>query len=252
MSKEQFFIGSPCPFKKGIDIYPPKVKDVVNNLNYNIYAKILTYSQEEIEDEFVKEKKVLDIFPTPFEFLLNNSYHHKDYERLAIEAFQFFIKQKVTFLYDQKLIIVGDLKEILKNIDNLEDLNQLITINEEEYFGFQNLIRQAIGKKAIEPPNPNENPRIKAIKAKARYRDRIKAKQAAKNGTSLFTIFASICCMGLGITPLNIGEISYVAMETILSTYQNKEKYELDINSLLAGADSKKIKPKYWIRNLEE
>jgi hypothetical protein len=31
-----------------------------------------------------------------------------------------------------------------------------------------------------------------------------------------------------------------------------KEKYEIDIDSLLAGADSKKIKPKYWIRNSEE
>ena len=46
--------------------------------------------------------------------------------------------------------------------------------------------------------------------------------------------------------------MSYVSMGAILAVYQNKEKYELDIDSLLAGADSKKIKPKYWIRNLEE
>jgi hypothetical protein len=31
--------------------------------------------------------------------------------------------------------------------------------------------------------------------------------------------------MGLGITPLNIGEISYVALEAILAQYQDKEKY---------------------------
>ena len=41
-------------------------------------------------------------------------------------------------------------------------------------------------------------------------------------------------------------------MQAILNQYQTKEKYEIDIDSLLAGADSKKIKPKYWIRNLEE
>ena len=58
--------------------------------------------------------------------------------------------------------------------------------------------------------------------------------------------------MGIGLTPLNIGEISYVSMQAILNQYQTKEKYEIDIDSLLAGADSKKIKPKYWIRNLEE
>ena len=90
------------------------------------------------------------------------------------------------------------------------------------------------------------------MKAKARYRDKIKAKQAAKNGSTLFNTMASICCMCIGLTPLNIGEMSYVSMQAILNQYQTKEKYEIDIDSLLAGADSKKIKPKYWIRNLEE
>jgi hypothetical protein len=58
--------------------------------------------------------------------------------------------------------------------------------------------------------------------------------------------------MGLGITPLNIGEMSYAAVGILIRTYQEKEKYETDVRSLQAGADSKKIKPKYWIRNLED
>jgi hypothetical protein len=110
----------------------------------------------------------------------------------------------------------------------------------------------AAGYKEIDRPVEDEDPRVKAIKARARYRDKLKAKQNAKKGLKLFSVMTSICCMGLGLTPLNIGEMSYVAMETIMGAYQSKEKYELDIDSLLAGADSKKIKPKYWIRNLEE
>ena len=62
----------------------------------------------------------------------------------------------------------------------------------------------------------------------------------------------SICCMGIGLNPLNIGEMSYVAMNALLDQYQAKEKYEIDIDSLLAGANSKKVKPVYWIKNLEE
>ena len=62
---------------------------------------------------------------------------------------------------------------------------------------------------------------------------------------------AAICCMGIGITPLNIGELSYGSINTIMNMMQEKEKYDLDVRSLLAGADSKKIKPKYWIRNKE-
>ena len=102
----------------------------------------------------------------------------------------------------------------------------------------------------IPPPNPNEDPRVKAIKAKARYRDYLKAKQG--KGLNLKTTLSSICCMGFGLNPLNIGELSYAAIPALIATYQEKEKYELDVDSLLAGADAKKVKPKYWIRNLDE
>jgi hypothetical protein len=33
----------------------------------------------------------------------------------------------------------------------------------------------ATNQKIVEPPNPNEHPKIKAMKAKARYRDKVKA-----------------------------------------------------------------------------
>ena len=127
-------------------------------------------------------------------------------------------------------------------------------IKEEEFFDFQNAIRACIGKKEVEKPDPDIDPRVAEIKRKQRRAQRLKAKQAAKSkdGISLYTTLVSICCMGLGITPLNIGEMSYVAVEAILRKYQEKEKYELDIDSLLAGADSKKVKPKYWIRNFED
>ena len=169
-------------------------------------------------------------------------------EPFSVEDFKYY---DFVLSDKEKFLIKMHNKEFLKNV---KTLNELILIKEEEFFDFQNLIRECIGKKAVELPNPKEHPRIKEMKRKARYRDKVKAKQAAKSkdGISLFTSLVSICCMGLGITPLNIGEMSYIALESILRKYQEKEKYQLDIDSLLAGADSKKIKPKYWIRNFEE
>lgn len=155
----------------------------------------------------------------------------------------FFTHETVYLYFEQKQIIMGDLTGV-KSVDELR------VLKEEDFFEFQNLIRMSVGSPAIEPPHPNEDPRVKAIKAKARYRDKIKAKQG-KNLT-LDTILASICCMDLGLNPLNIGELSYAAIPALMARYQEKEKYGLDIDSLLAGADSKKVKPKYWIRNLED
>jgi hypothetical protein len=67
------------------------------------------------------------------------------------------------------------------------------------------------------PIDPNEDPRIRKIKERARERDRIKARQANKKGISLDTILVAICCMGIGITPLNIGEMSYGAVGALMS-----------------------------------
>lgn len=251
MINELFFIGAPVPFKPGVKIYPPTVKQVIEEGLFGHYEKILTYSQEQIEDEFLEANQPLDVYPTPFEFMLNNCYHNKQYETLCKKAFEFFIHEQVSFAYEQKIIIVGEVVEVLKAASSLEDF---VLITEDDFFAFQNIIRQSCGEKPVEKPVVDENPAVAEIKRKARYRDRLKAKQAAKNknGISLFAMIVSICCMGLGISPLNIGEMSYVAMKSVMQKYQEKEKYDLDIKSLLAGADSKKIKPKYWISNFED
>jgi hypothetical protein len=243
MSKEAVFLGIPEEFQEKFLIFPPKIKELVSNKNFNQYRQLLTFSQEELDDEFLKKGSTS---PTPLEFLLSNSYHNKDFEKIAKDAFYFFIHQDVTFLYEKKLILVGDLEKELKRV---KDPNKLVFIGEDNYFAFQNKIRESLGEKPIEPPNPNEHPKIRRMKALARYRDKIKAKQGG--GINLITSLASICCMGIGITPLNIGEMSYASIGTLINTYQNKEKYAIDIASIQAGADSKKINPKYWIKNLE-
>ena len=72
MSKEATFLGYPEDFQHKFLIYPPKVKAIVSNKHFNQYRQLLTFSQEELDDEFLKKN---NISPTPLEFLLSNSYH---------------------------------------------------------------------------------------------------------------------------------------------------------------------------------
>ena len=243
MNNLAFYFGEPVNFKDICYIYPPKVRDVALNHEYYLYMKLLTFSQEEIEDEYTEHGLDLKDLLTPFEYLLNNAYNNLSFRDLLDRALFFFLHEQVTYLFEQKQILIGDIGGT-KSIENLR------LLNEEDYFDFQNMIRDAVGIKAIQPPDPNEHPRIKAMKAKARYRDRVKAKKGL--GLNLLSTISSICCMGYGLNPLNIGELSYAAIPILLATYQEKEKYDIDIRSLLAGADSKKVKPKYWIRNLDD
>lgn len=246
MLDPKVFLKLPQNFKNKFYIYPPSIKEVLENEEFGMYQKIFTISQEELEDEFVKKKQDFSNIPTPFEYLVANCYHSKEFLEICKKAFNFFIKQEVTLLPQLGIFIIGDLEEVLSKSKKIEDL---IRFEKDDYFEFQNMIRTSIGLKAVEPPNPNEHPRIRAMKAKARYRDKIKAKQ--NTGLDLTSLMAAICCMEMGLNPLNIGDISYASTNILVNQYQNKEKYQLDIDSLLAGADSKKVKPKYWIQQLD-
>ena len=242
------FLGLPQNFQGICMIYPPTVNQVLKEETKQL-INLLTLSQEEIEDYFVNkvdEQGNPIVAPDPFTYLLVNAQYNSDFKQKIINSFQLYIKEPVNIFPDQGSIVIGDLqKEVLKikSINSVTD--DLRIINKDNFFDFQNAIRCACGDKEIEKSNPNEDPRIKQMKAKARYRDRIKAKKGV--GITFEETLVSICCMGIGLNPLNIGEISYAAAKRLVEKYQQKEKYDIDIRSLLAGADKKKIKVEYWM-----
>lgn len=246
---EQFFIGLPFNFYDICTIYPIKVKDVVADENIFRCLSLFLISQEDIEDSYTEKELPLDNMLTPFEELLNMAYNDEKLRAEIEKGFEIITHEKVTFLFKIKRILFGSLnEELLKQIDSLDELRFL---DEEKYFEFQNIVRVLRG---IEPAQPyvfEENPRIRSMKAKARYRDKVKAKQ--EEGLKLESVLESVCCMQIGINPLNIGELSYTALITLLKRFQEVQKFDIDLHSIWAGADPKKnnITPKNWIRNLE-
>ena len=242
MTNERFFMGMPQNFQNICEVYPPTIRQTRENKLFPHYRQLLTVSYEELDDKWFNEKIKTPV-PTPFQYLMSFCQNDPQLEELGKHAFEFFIHEPVTFMYDLNCICIGDLEQEILRVN---DPRHLRFINENNYFDFQNLCRETIGEKAVEPPRLDEDPRIKRIKRLGRKRDRI----ASKNkGVDFGTTLAAICCMGLGLNPLNIGEISICAMYTLIAMYQGKEKYEIDIKSLQAGADAKKIKPEYWIKN---
>lgn len=246
MIDERVFLGFPKNFDNLCKIYPPKIKDVIGNDKFPLYKRIFTLSQEEIEDEFTEKGLDLANMLSPFETLFTNAYNNEEMRQLTNDAFFFFIHEPIMLLYEQKKIIIGDIEKVLKKIEKIDDLK---IIDDSNFFNFQNEVRAMLGEKKIDPPNPNEDPRLKRMKAKARYRDRVKAKSG--KGLQLGSSLASLCCMGFGLNPLSLGELSYASVPILIRYYQEKEKYQLDVDSLLAGADAKKVKPKYWVRNID-
>lgn len=248
MINANFFLGEPVKFKNICDIYSPKIKDILKEKNYPIYKKLLMDTQEDIEDEYVKLKLPIEEMPTPYENLFLMSEANEEVESYIKKAFEFFIHEPISLFKKQRKIIIGSLEDLIPSLRSIKDLRIL---SEEDFFDFQNLLRQSVGEKQAEPYDPFEHPKVKYFKAKARERDRVKAKNS-KDGLTLGATLASICCMNFGLNPLNIGELTQYSISVLIRYFQEKEKYDTDIKSLLAGASSDKVKPQNWIRNIED
>jgi hypothetical protein len=246
------FIREPLYFKNKIKVFTPKVKDVIGNPRYGSYAAIFTTSQEDIWDMLAEKAgqeitgKPVENAPTPFEFFLSNCYNSPEFMQIAKDAFKFFTEEDVVINPVKKIVI------FTTNIDSVENAVDLPIIEEDDYFTFQNIVRAALGENPVAPPDTTLNPKVAMIKAKGRLREKIKKKKGNQSGIKFDTILVALCCMGIGINPLNIGEIPYPAINEIFSMMQAKEKYETDLKVATTGFGNSKVKPKYWIKNSDK
>ena len=250
MIDERIFLGYPINFKDICQIYPPTVNDVVGNKDFLIYQSLFTMTQEELDDAYGQDERIQKV-PTPFQYLLMNYYQDEGIREKIHEAFKQFIHEPVTIVPEIEMLLIGKSED---ELDPDVDLDSPRLLTEENFFDFQNQIRLVMGSEKIKPPDPEEenlDPRIKRYKAKIRASEKMLAKKKANKSPTLGTLLAAICCMGIGLSPLNIGEMSYACVHWLISMEQQKEEYDIDIRALLAGADSKKVKPKYWIKNID-
>ena len=250
MIDERILLGFPIDFKDICQIYPPTVNDVVGNKDFRIYQSLFTMTQEELDKAFLQDERV-EYVPTPFQYLLMNYYQDEIVREKIHKAFTFFIHEPVTIVPEIEMLLIGKSEN---ELDPNVDLDEPRLLTEENYFDFQNEIRKVIGIEAEKKPNPedeNLDPRVKRWKMKVQKYNEIIARKKSKRAPTLGTLLTAICCMGIGLNPLNIGEISYACIHWLISMEQQKEEYDIDIRALLAGADSKKVKPKYWIKNID-
>lgn len=250
MINDRIFLGFPIKFEDVCEIFPPKVNDVVGNEKFNIYLSFFTITQEELDEIYLKDESVKRV-PTPFQYLMMNYYSEEEMRGYIEEAFKLFVHEPVTIVPEIEMLLIGKSED---ELDPDVDLENPRLITEENFFDFQNHIRTAVGGELVKLPDPEEknlDPRVKRWKMKVKEHDRIIKAKKAKTAPTLGTLLAAICCMGIGLTPLNIGEISYACVQWLIAMYQQNEEYDIDIKALLAGADSKKVKPKYWIKNLD-
>ena len=175
-----------------------------------------------------------------FEYFMQSAAHDKSFFLELQKGLSTFIKEEILISTSQNQIIVGN------------PLERRV-IGEEEFNELANVLRIFNRMRVKEPPPENETPMQKRFRLKREQRERIKERQSKKgdeNGPEFADLISSLCTMGLGITIFNIKNLTIYQIKDQLERAQVREKYYTELDMLMAGADSKKIKPIHYVRNL--
>lgn len=210
------------------------MKDMLKmgSLEYSNRLNLLLMTETDIE-KIIKEKggdiNQLGNFST-LSYLLKSAELNEMFFLELEKALSTFIQEDILLLPKINAILVGPPSE-----------RRLI--KEDNFLDFQTILRIQNRKEVPEPPPENESAIAKKMRLARERREAVKRKQQQQNGSQQELAELLEIAEVFGI---DYYEKSIYAFYGLIQRHQLKEKWDQDIQMLCAGADSKKIKTKYW------
>lgn len=238
VDKLKLLAGLPIPLSDfSLLVHPATLIEIakLGISKYFAYVNLLTLKKEEIK-KLIKEAEEID----PFDFLIINSKHKEEFKKQTLEALKYFIREEVFFIPDMDCFVIGDFSESrFLTKDNFSEFQGILTDQnslEKDNFKYvgeneaAKIIKEKIerGKKEIERVKNN--------------RDNIPIEIADLVGS--LTINSSL-------NIYNVWDISYYAFNDQFKRMRLLEQYNTGLQSIMAGADPKKIKLQDWIQSIQ-
>ena len=228
--KEQSYACFPSQLSNVCEVYPLKMEEIIKmgSDKYKGYLNLLLLTEAEIA-KMIEEKAKIEVDLseiTTLSYLLQSAKLSDSFLLDLQNAFTTFIKEEVLLLPKINAVLIGN------------DFSKKRLITEKNFSDFQDILRIQ-----------NRRPIAKKFRLKREMRDAVKKKQQQKNGTGLST------CDLLGIAEtfhIDWRNCSVYSFYVLLERHQLKEKWQQDIQMLCAGADSQKLKTKYWGESLNK
>lgn len=243
VAKNLVIRGKPIPFNDICNIYLPTL-DEIDKLDkddgmgrYNYYVNLITMDMNDVKELLEKRGATLNFDIDIFDYLMLSAENDKQFFLDLRQALSTFTKEDIKIAPTSGKIIVGNI------------INQKV-IDKDVFFDFQQII-SAINKLPVKVrPPKDETAMQRKFRLKREERERIKAKgKKQKDGEeiSFSSILTALCNYYPGsISLLNIGNYNIFQIKELLEKAQAREKYCSELDMLLAGADPKKVKPKFW------
>lgn len=238
--KEQAFMGVPSQFEAIGKVYPFTIDEIIrmSSSTYNSYLGLLLLTEVDIVN-IIKEKTGEEIPIEQVEvlsYLLQSATANDTFLLELQTAFSTFLKEEILLLPKINSVLVGP-----------PDEKRLIT--KDNFPIFQDILRIQNKREVKEAPPVDETPGQRKMRLLREKVAEVKKKQAQKNnGKQTFVELLEIA----STYGIDVGSHSLYAFYSLLSRYQRKEKWEQDLQMICAGADSSKLKTKYWGESTSE
>lgn len=232
--KVQAYMGKPSRFGNICKVYPLKMSEIiemgVNTYNGKLGLLLLTETQivEIIKEKTGQEVPIEEV--DPLKYLLLSADQDDTFLLELQSIFSTFIQEDVLFLPKIDSILIGNPKE-----------RRLI--NSKNFRDFQDILRIQNKKEIEELPPEDESPGQRKMRLLREKVAAVKKKQAQKSGEGQSLLDLLEIADVFGIDTQNCTLFSFYNQ---IHRHQLKEKWDQDIQMLCAGADSKKMKTKYW------
>lgn len=253
INTEKFMAGVPIEIpnnnEEGTEIlctvYPITLRQIatVGAKNFYSYLNIFTLNKEDVDEYFAGQTMEEKPDLTPFQFLLVMTQVDPQYLQSVQEAFKLFLHEtKIVFLRQNEAIVLGEREE--NRIITSESFEVIKKVVEAANI----LDTQSADARMDNPSDAKAAQIIKKLKEGRKMREKAKS----NSDLSFSDLVASLAAGGNGLNILNVWDLPYYAFNDQFKRMQMKEEYENTYKSLLAGADPKKVKIRYWIDTIQD
>lgn len=220
---------------QGLKIFPKSLEAIVEE-GYEAFNEKLNLVSLRVEDVY-PALSLKDYDGTLIELLL----YIRDETLIAayLNAFHFFLNAPIQINHTLSAIMAG---EIILPYSDLEKIVKIIQI------------QHCVVTKQDDDFNPL-NERAKALREKMLARKRkvreLKASSSAEDSLTFTDLISILSSHANGINILNVFDLNFFQFNDQFNRMKLLDDYEVNIQALLHGADSKSIKLRHWISPLD-
>lgn len=252
IDKLKLLAGDPIKFYDIGKIYPftiGDIKKIGGEDEFNTYLKILTISKDTftslqsqgiVDDDQTKALNKITNLDIIYILCTNNN----DFYNKYIEAMGFIFRDKAHFT--DYGICIGELNKD-KLIDSVK-YDEFI-----EVIKVQNCLKKQDDVDDENPANDKAKELLEKRKKSREKVNQIKNKDEQGNGEplALDDLVSILCANGNGINMFNVWDLSFYAFNDQFNRMKMFEDFQINIHSLLAGADPNEIELKHWMSKID-